>query len=113
LNPALLPEFERLFADEADAVRERLRRRFDGDAIVSWKQHERHKIGMIDPVVELLDKALRLRLLRLQRETQEMQFLQMEADAVGSENYIQPIMLAMQAKRLIEAEIKQLSRHFV
>lgn len=113
LDPALVPEFERLFTDEADAVRERLRRRFDGDAIVSWKQHERHKVGMIDPVIELLDKALRLRLLRLQRELQEMQFLQMEADAVGSENYIQSIMLAMQAKRLIEAEIKQLSRHFV
>ncbi|MBC8171058.1 MAG: DNA primase, partial [Anaerolineae bacterium] len=90
LNPALLPEFERLFTDEADAVRERLRRRFDGDAIVSWKQHERHKVGMIDPVIELLDKALRLRLLRLQRETQEMQFLQMEADTAGSEHYIQP-----------------------
>jgi hypothetical protein len=117
LSPAMVLEFERLFAEESDAARERLRRRFDGDAIISWRQHERRNMGTVDPGIEVLDKALRLRLERLQRDTQEMQFLQMDAhhqdDQTGSEQYVQQIMLAVQAKRLIEAELKQLSRHFV
>jgi DNA primase len=113
LDARLLPVLERLFVEEADTVRERLRQRFDGDAVVSWRQFERRKNGVIDPTVELLDKALRLRLQRLQRETQEMQFLQMDADDSDGELYIQQIVLAMQAKRLIETELKQLSRYFV
>jgi DNA primase len=123
LDAALLPALDHLLTDEADDVRERLKQRFDGDAIISWKQHERRRNGIIDPTAELLDKILRLRLQRLQRETQELQYLQMdtangEGESTGGDDggaalYVQQIMLAMQAKRRIETEIKQLSRYFV
>lgn len=117
LETALMPALERLFIGEADNVRDRIRHRFDGDAVVSWRQYERRKSGIIEPTIELLDKVLRLRLQRIQRETQEMQFLQMDAyadgDETSSELYIQQMILAMQAKRLIETELKQLSRYFV
>jgi DNA primase len=111
LDRSLLPALERLFIQEADTVRERLRQRFDGDAAVSWRQYERRKNGIIDTSVELLDKVLKLRLQRLEREMQEMKFLMMDG---GEEiSYAQQLMLAMQAKHLIETELKQLSQYFV
>ncbi len=117
LTPSLLPVLDRLFMEEADTVRERLRQRFDGDAIISWREHERRKVGVVEPEIELIDKVLRLRKQRLEREIQEMQYLQMEAiqqdDEPGSEGYIQMIMLTARAKRLIETELKELSRHFI
>lgn len=111
LDGSLLPAFERLFVEEADTVRERLRQRFDGDATVSWRQFERRTNGIIDITVELLDKVLKLRLQRLEREMQEVKFLMM--DGGEDVSYAQQLMLAMQAKHLIETELKQLSQYFV
>jgi hypothetical protein len=125
-DPRLLSELDQLFIEESDSVRERIRGRFDGDAIVSWRQHERRRMGTVDPMAELLDKVLRLRLQRVQRDTQELQFLQLEAQqgiqlsqpppqhAEDIEAlYIQQIITAMHAKRLIEGELQQLSKYFV
>jgi hypothetical protein len=88
-----------------------MKRRFDGDAAEVWKQHEKRVVVYADAAHELLDKALRLRAQRLQRDSQEMQFLQMDAHAEGDDagqmQYGQVMIVALQAKRLIEAALKQ------
>lgn len=117
LDPSLLRALEGLQINEADVIRDRMKRRFDGDAAEVWKQHEKRVVGYVDASHELLDKALRLRAQRLQRDSQEMQFLQMDAHAEGDDagqmQYGQYMIVALQAKRLIEAALKQQSAHFV
>lgn len=117
LDPSLMRALESLQIDEADAVRERMKRRFDGDAAEVWKQHEKRVAVYVDATHELLDKALRLRAQRLQRDCQEMQFLQMDAHAEGDDagqmQYGQVMIVALQAKRLIEAALKQQHAHIV
>ncbi len=116
MNAALTADFERLLAHELDGLQERLKRRFMGDAASSWKQHERRVVAYVDPALELLEKALRLRLGRLQRESQEIQFLQLEAQLDAQANtqnahdsqQSQVLFLAMllhKAMRLLDAEI--------
>lgn len=106
-----------LMLDEGDLIRDKMRRRFDGDAVEIWKSHERRVVAYVDATHELLDKALRLRLLRLERESRELESLQREAqnegDDAGQINYVRYIMVAMQAKRLIDAALKQQSAHFL
>ncbi|MBC8099979.1 MAG: DNA primase [Armatimonadetes bacterium] len=126
LNPLLLPTFERLLLPEADELYDRLRQRFEGDVRTSWQQHERRRSGLTNATVEMVDKALRLRLTRLKRETEALRFLQMdiadeltdsEAESEQAEaeamTYIQALRSPMQAQPLIETELKQLSRYFV
>jgi DNA primase len=111
LDPVLVRMLDDLLLEEADVVRLGLNSRFDSDAAVSWRQHERKVAAYVDVGAELLDKVLRLRLRRLQRSSQEMQFLQMDAEAEGDEEnamaYIDYMMLTMRARKLIEAELHQ------
>jgi hypothetical protein len=55
---------------------------------------------------ELIEKALRLRVQRLQRERQEMVFLEMDGDAPYQRN----IVLSILAKRLIDSELDKRSQ---
>ncbi len=101
----LLDEVEILLADEWEDLRPRLRHGLSADLMIVVKQSERFN-GAIDMSAEAVEKALRLRVQRLQRERQEMVFLEMDGDAP----YQSHIMLSILAKRLIDEELNQRSQ---
>ena len=100
LTPDLMTELESLLADEWEEWQLRQRNAFNADLMIVRKQSERFN-GAIDMSVEMVEKALRLRRARLERERQEMMFLAMDGDT-PYQNYI---ILSMLAKRLIEVEL--------
>jgi hypothetical protein len=105
LPPDLLDEMEILLADEWEDLRPRLRHGLSADLIIVIKQNERFT-GALDMTAELIEKALRLRVQRLQRERQEMVFLEMDGDAPYQRN----IVLSILAKRLIDSELDKRSQ---
>jgi hypothetical protein len=100
LQADLLDEVEILLADEWEDLRPRLRHGLSADLIIVIKQAERFN-GVVDMSAEIVDKALRLRRARLERERQEMVFLELDGDAP----YQTHIMLSILAKRLIDTEL--------
>lgn len=115
LDPALLPTLDALLVEEGDLVRERMNRRFDGDAAEVWRGHERRVIAYADPAAELLSKALRLRLGRLTRECDELRYAQIDAhdggDDAGQTRYGQVMIVLLRSKRQIEGALKQQAMH--
>ncbi|MFN8452802.1 MAG: hypothetical protein U0521_30380 [Anaerolineae bacterium] len=109
LQGDMLDEVEILLADEWEDLRPRLRHGLSADLIIVIKQAERFS-GVVDIGVEVVDKALRLRRARLERERQEMVFLEMDGDASNSAPYQTHIMLSILAKRLIDTELNQRSQ---
>ncbi len=102
LTPDLIDELAILVADEWEDLRPRLRHGLSADLIIVIKQAERFS-GAVDMSAELIEKALRLRVQRLQRERQEMVYLEMDGDVP----YQRHIMLSILAKRLIDAELNR------
>ncbi|MEP7293029.1 MAG: toprim domain-containing protein, partial [Chloroflexota bacterium] len=94
LQPDLLDELEDLLADEWDELRPRLHHGLSVDLNIVIKQVERFNTAL-DPVTEVVEKALRLRLKSLERERQEMMFSGM-FDEVPYQKHINLSMLAMQ-----------------
>jgi DNA primase len=117
LETDALPIFERLLVEDEEGMKDRLRRRFDGDAVSSWQQFERRRSGLGDPSVDLMDKILMLRLLRLQREIQELHFFQTDAQMQNDQEslmmYAQRVLVIKQALPLLETERQALRRHFM
>ncbi len=117
LESDALPLLERMLIEDEEDVRERLRRRFDGDAASSWNQFERRRGGTSDASVDLMDKVLMLRLLRLQREIQELHFFQTDAHLQNDQEsmmmYAQRVLIIKQALPLLETERQSLRRHFM
>jgi DNA primase len=117
LEADALPLLERLLIEDEEEMRERLRRRFDGDASSSWHQFERRRGGASDLSVDLMDKVLMLRLLRLQREIQELHFFQTDAQTQKDDDslmmYAQRVLIIKQALPLLELERQALRRHFL
>ena len=102
LTPDLLDELAILLADEWEDLRPRLRHGLSADLMIVIKQMERFS-SAVDMSAELVEKALRLRIQRLQRERQEMVYLEMDGDVP----YQRHIMLSILAKRLIDAELNR------
>ncbi len=102
LTPDLMDELAILLADEWEDLRPRLRHGLSADLMIVIKQAERFS-GAVDMSAELVEKALRLRVQRLQRERQEMVYLEMDGDVP----YQRHIMLSILAKRLIDAELNR------
>jgi hypothetical protein len=102
LTPDLMSELENLLADEWEDWQLRQRNAFVADLMIVRKQSERFN-GAIDMSAEMIEKALRLRRARLERERQEMMFLAMDGDT-PYQNYV---LLSMLAKRLIEVELNR------
>jgi hypothetical protein len=102
----LLDELEVVLADEWQDLRPRLRNGLLADLIIVIKQAERFR-SVVDPSSELVEKALRLRRERLERERQEMMFLEMDGAAMddGTAPFQTHIMLSILAKRLIDTEL--------
>jgi hypothetical protein len=104
LTSDLMAELEGLLADEWEDWQVRQRNAFYADLMIVRKQSERFN-GVLDMSAEMVEKALRLRRARLERERQEMMFLAMDGDADAPyQNYI---ILSMLAKRLIEVELNR------
>jgi DNA primase len=102
LQPDLRDELEILLADEWEELRPRLHHGLSADLIIVIKQAERFNTA-VDPGTELVEKALRLRRDRLERERQEMMFLEMD----GAAPFQTHLMLSILAKRLIDTELKR------
>jgi DNA primase len=112
-DESLLPHLDIIFADDLDGVRTHLRNGLKADLGIVWDRGMR-VIASVDMQDELLEKALRLRMSRLQREREELGFLQLDAQASGDttaqEQFQGQIILSSIAKGLIEAELqKQMS----
>ncbi len=105
LQPSLLDELETLLADEWEDWQLRQQNAFNADLMVVRKQNERY-VGTVDMSAELIDKVLRLRVQRLQRERQELVFLELDGDVV----YQTHVMLSILAKRLIDTELSRRSQ---
>lgn len=104
LDPALLQSLDALMVDDFSDVLNRTRHRLVGELNAYWKHHERYTIPSVDLSAEVIQRALHLRIQRLQREREELRFLQMEVDE-NAPDYGQQIVWSMQAKRLLEAEL--------
>ena len=102
LTPDLIEELAIVLADEWEVWRLRRQNGFYADLTIVLKQSERFS-GAVDMSAELVEKALELRRYRLQRERQEMVYLEMDGDVP----YQRHIMLSILAKRLIDAELNR------
>jgi hypothetical protein len=112
-HDSLQSHLDMILADDLDGLRARLRNGLAADVNIAWNQSYR-TIGSVDIHTELIEKALRLRVNRLQREREELCFLQIDAQSNGdteAEAQFQgQIVLSSIAKGLIEAELqKQMS----
>jgi DNA primase len=110
LDDLLLQTMETCLTDELDDLRNRVRHRHSADTGVVWKQHEKTVAPTLDLSAELVQRTLNLRSRRLQREREELRFLQADAQAQQEisevHQYARQIMLSMLAKGLIERELK-------
>ena len=106
-----MQELENLLADEQRQIHRRVGSRGASDLDVIWKRFEHHSLPLINSGKELLGKVLYLRVQRLQRELEELHFIQMDAQAEGenavSDELSGRIMLAIRAKHLLDTELKR------
>ncbi len=102
LQPDLLEELNLLLADQWEELRHRLHFGLSVDLPILIKQFERFN-SALNPSAELTEKALRLRLKRLERERQELMF----SDMVDETPYQKHIKLSMLATQLMDKELKR------
>ncbi len=108
LDSTLLQQLETIMIDELEDIRSRVRYSLTADLSSAWTHNQRTN-PMLDLNTELLDKALRLRSQRLQREREELCLLQIDSQSMGDVTagilYGQQVHLSGQAKHLIDSEI--------
>ncbi len=108
LDSTLLQQLETIMIDELEDIRSRVRYSLAADLSSAWTHNQRAN-PMLDLNAELLDKALRLRSQRLQREREELCLLQIDSQSMGDTTagilYGQQVHLSGQAKHLIDSEI--------
>lgn len=104
-DPALHGALNAIMADELHGVRARVNNSLSADLLSIWEKNRRP----IDYQAELIEKALRLRVRRLQREREELCFLQMDrqrdTNPDEADHFQHYIALSSTAKGLIEAEL--------
>lgn len=109
-SDGLQTQLDTLLTDELDGLRARVRGGLPADLDASYNQNRR-VAASVDLNAEVIEKALRLRGKRLQREREELCFLQMDAEAegdsaAGSQLQAQ-IVVSSIAKGLIESELQK------
>jgi DNA primase len=112
LDGQLEAAFEHLLREDLDHLRPKLRHGLGVDL-----QSVIYAVGLTsappDPIADAVNKALKLRLQRLQRERQELVFLQMD-DEEKEEALAQKVQIAImhssKAKQRIESALRELSR---
>ncbi len=112
MDYSLVSKLEALLVDDLDSVRHQIHNRMPAELTASWKQHERYVLPSVDLPREVVQRVLDLRQRRLKREGEELRFLQMDNAQMASDDgaallYAQHIMLSMQARHLIEAELQR------
>jgi len=109
LDASLIQEMEALLIADEDDLRNRVRHRHPADVADTWKHHERRVRPSLDVGADLVQRILDLRRHRLQREGEELRFLQMDAQAEDIEGatsrYAYRVMLANKARDLIRWEL--------
>ncbi|MBI5666669.1 MAG: DNA primase [Chloroflexi bacterium] len=108
LDSTLLQPLDAIMIDELEDIRSRVRYSLPADLSNAWTHNQRTN-PVLDWSAELVDKVLRLRSQRLQREREELCLLQIDSQTSGDEAavvlYGQQVHLSGQAKRLIDSEI--------
>jgi DNA primase len=115
LTEDLRASLEFILLGDLEHVRTRLQFGLSVDLETVRMNAHRSPLGVVDPVVDVIEKGLRLRRARLVRERQELVFLQMEAQTdenseFNEQNLSQYIILSALAQRLIEVALKEQSR---
>lgn len=108
-DPSLQPQLEMILRDELQGMRARLGDGLTADLMFIW---DYNRPPAVDLNAELVEKALQLRARRLQREREELVFLQvdMNQDDEAGQRFQERIALSSMAKGLIDAELnKQMS----
>lgn len=108
-DPSLQPQLELILRDELQGMRARLGDGLTADLMFIW---DYNRPPAVDVNAELVEKALQLRARRLQREREELVFLQvdMNQDDEAGQHFQERIALSSMAKGLIDAELnKQMS----
>lgn len=93
---------EQILVKDVDRLRPRLRHGLSADLASVLK-----RAVEVDPYVELLKSALRLRRQRIEREREDLYFLMMDADVEQQEALHEQIQLSIIAKSLIDAELQR------
>ncbi len=110
LEPDLVATVDALLKDEVDGLRTRISNRMGPDLLAAIKQ-TRLPLTPVDLNAEIVDKALRLRTRGLQRNREDMFFLQMDLQSQTEDptiaSYEGNVELSRLAKRLIEAELQR------
>ncbi len=111
LDPVLRQQFDDLRLEDVERVRNRMRRRFESDLEMRWKDHERRGRMPASTGDELLSRALGLRVQRLKRDLDEMRFIQQDAQTIADEDVILKvgfqIGLVSRALRVLDAEMSR------
>lgn len=111
LEEELMPDFEALLREETETVSLRVQNRLKGDFDDIYKNLMRHGKLNVDVQSELVKKALSLRAERLQREREDMFFLQKEiqmsdeGDKQGMDHFAHQIALSITAKLRLDTEL--------
>jgi DNA primase len=113
LDEDLLQYVGSLLINEEDGIRGRVgMQRFSSDLTrVILKEYERRVKPSIDPIAELVEKALVLRLRRLRRELDELVFVQRDAQETGdyttAAEYGMRIMMYNRAQTRLDEAVKK------
>ncbi|MBC7871146.1 MAG: DNA primase, partial [Chitinophagaceae bacterium] len=109
LDPVLLQEIQTLLVSEEKAVHDKVGQRFQSDfSHVLWKNYERRILPSLNPGLEVIDKALRLRLARLKRDIDEFSFMQQDSQVADASSVVQlgmQVVLSRQARHLLDTEL--------
>lgn len=112
-NDTLIHEMELCLMEELEGVQNHVKHRMQGETVAVWKHHERFTLPTLNLSAELIFTSLTLRQRRLQREREELRFLQLDSQNDGAEDEINRyIMLSMRAKTLIDTELKDFYHNF-
>jgi DNA primase len=108
MDDSLRALVDEILTEPLESVGNHVRGALKSDLMMVWKQVAKD-IEAVDPVVELCEKVLHIRINRLQREREEICFLQVDAQTNGDNEaaalFQQHIHLSMKAKLLIEVEL--------
>lgn len=108
-SPELYAELERLQIDDAGYISNHLNGRQSADTTLALKQHEQQSKPLVDWGVEMMLGVLHLRLYRLKREQQDLQFLQQDEQSTEQIRALWPYIRASHtAIHTIDRELARL-----
>ncbi len=111
LDDSLINEMTTLLLDEQQDIHRTLGRRLEGEFEQIWDKFARNIRPGIDSQSDVVQRALKVRHQRLQREKEEIRFLledaRREKDIEAEKSYYAQTVPTMSALRLLQQELKQ------